>query len=329
MYFIHPRQLSVRLPRDCNDDDLAMGEVHEPIPTLRPTSMTYFLERVRLAHLCREMVDTVPLETSRLEQVPYEHIIALDKRLLDYISSLPSFFSLDAESLRRTKPLEAVYPNMPLQRYYLTRTAYSRRCKLHQRFLLRQASNPRYAYSRQACLESARAVLDFNDDFPGDNSSWIVMARMGIAMHFMNFAVVVLVMDLCFNRHEADEAEVKAEVRSALQLFEDNKHASPLLGRFLSSLRHVLQKHQVYLTDRRNVTANHGSNAANVPGPNPFVYLDSDRPQYTDPTVDALGPDLGLDSSFDDFWQDVMQGEPNFDVLAWDNLFSELDMRPL
>ncbi len=79
MYFIHPNHVNVRLPKDCDDDDVVLGESNEPTIRPQPTGMTYFLDRVRLAHLCREMVDIVPLETSKLKQTPYGHIIALDK----------------------------------------------------------------------------------------------------------------------------------------------------------------------------------------------------------------------------------------------------------
>ncbi|MCJ1386083.1 hypothetical protein MMC17_009208 [Xylographa soralifera] len=329
MYFIHPNHVNVRLPRDCNDDDVVMGEGDELITGNEPTGMTYFLERVRLAYLCREMNDIVPLEISKLKQMPYEHIITLDKKMVGFISSLPFFFRLDAESRKQTKPLEAMYPNIPLLRYCITRAAYSRRCKLHQRWMLRQSSDPRYAYSRRACLESARAVIQFDEGLPGYESPWIVMARMGIAIHFMHLALVVLVMDLCFNRDEADEAEIKAEVRAALQMFEDTRGASPLLGRFLSSLRDILRKHKVYLTDPMTSTTNQVANFVNETNTDAFNPPDDDQMQFTQLGMDAHDPGANLDTSFDEFWQSVIQSEPNLDLHAWDDLFSALDTRPL
>lgn len=35
------------------------------------------------------------------------------------------------------------------------------------------------------------------------------MARMGIAVHFTYLALVVMVMDLCFNSDELDGADIK------------------------------------------------------------------------------------------------------------------------
>lgn len=326
MYLIHPNHMNVKLPRDCNDDDVVFAEVIKPVRGPQPTGMTYFLERIRLAHLCREIADAMPLEASKLEQMPYDNVIAIDKKLVDFISNLPFFFRLDPESRRQTKPLEALYPNIPLQRYCITRAAHSRRCKLHQRFLLRQSSDPRYAYSRRACVDSARAVISFYDGLSSDCSPWILTARMGIATHFMHLALGVLVMDLCFNKNEIDEVEIKAEVKAGLQMFEDTQHISPLLGRFLSSLRNLLQKHRVYLHDSRTSKTDSMIGDANY---NTYRAGDDHQMQFSQHGVDIDGQGINFDMSFDEFWHCACQNEPNPDLNTWDNLFSALDTRPL
>ncbi len=292
--------------------------------------MTYLLERIRLAHLCREIVDTVPLETSKLEQVPYDHIINLDKKLVGLISSLPFFFRLDAESRQRTKPLEIMYPNIPLLRYCITRAAHSRRCKLHQRFLLRQSSDPRYAFSRRACLESARAVIQFHEDLGGDGLPWIVAARMGIAVHFVHLALVVLIMDLCFNKDQADEAEIRAEVKATLQKFEDAKHVSPLLGRFLKSLCGIVRKHRIHPNESSDSALSNDPAQSSAPILDDFNPPGDDRWQPVQLGVDGQisGDALGT-PTFDEFWDNAMQGEPELDLSVWNNLFSSLESRPL
>jgi hypothetical protein len=360
IYTIHPNHINVKLPKDCNDDDLALDDSSDPSMSLQPTSMTFFLERVRLAHLCREMADIVPLETNRLPQMPYDNIIALDQKLLAFISSLPFFYKLDPESRQRSKPLEAMYPHIPLARYCITSAAHSRRCKLHQRFLLRQSSDPRYTYSRRACLESARAAIHFYDGLSGDGPPWMVAARMGMAVHYMHLALVVLVMDLCFNRDETDEAEVKAEVKAGLQMFEDTQHVSPLLGQFLTSLRQILYKHNVSLSLLPHPNPNHllsttttttttTATPAYEPGLYPYSNTDTGTGTCTfanpSPNTHQHQPNLDFsqttwgnydppnmtfdDTSFDEIWQTAVQGEPVLDMLAWDGLFSSLDSRPL
>jgi len=296
----------------------------------RLTEMTFFLEKLRLAHLCREMTDIVPLETSQLMKMRYEQIIALDKKLQDFISNLPFFFKLDAESRRRSKPLETIYPKIPILRYCLTTLAHSKRCKLHQRFLHRQSVDPRYAYSRRACLESARTVVQVYKYLQEHNSPSTVTDHMGMVVNFTHLSLVVMVMDLCFNRDEADEAEIKTEVEVALQMFEDASNVSPLLGRFLSSLRDVLRKHQVQLTDPLMIAtdsvAEFSHDITLAAFNNPSNY---DQVQFTRLGLGIPDSDAALNASFDEFWQIAMQGEPNPDLLTWDNLFSALDSRPL
>jgi hypothetical protein len=278
--------------------------------------MTYLLERIRLAHICREIVDTVPIEMGELLQLPYEHIINLDRKLVDFTSSLPFYFRLDAESRQQAKHLEEINPNISFVRFCITRAAHSRRVKLHQRFLLRQSSDPRYAYSREACLESARAVIGFYDGPAEHGNPWIMTARMAIAMHYMHLALAVLVMDLCFNKGASDEAEVKAEVRAGLKIFEDNRDKSPLLEQFLSSLKTTLQKHKVYIQE--------------TVGTLPIVnHSNEEIEQRETPVVSLDASEVTFDRSFDEFWQDAVQGDFNPDLTAWDSLFAGLDSRPL
>ena len=305
-----------------------MGEGTQPM--MGPTGMTFPLERLRLAHLCREMADIVPLETSELMQMPYEQIIALDNKLQEFLSSLPFFFKFDAESRRRSKSLEIMYPNIVVSRYCITAETHSRRCKLHQRLLLRQSVDPRYAYSRLACLDSARVVVRSFKDLRDQDSQSTSPELMGIAVHFTHLALVVMAMDLCFNRDEANAAEIKEEVKAALQMFEDARNASPLPSRFLSSLSDVLRKYNVHLMDPLAFTT---SDMADSPHDhlldafsNPSEH-DQSEPSHFE--LDMQDPNLPLDTSFEEFWQIAMQGETNPDSITWDNLFSTLDSRPL
>lgn len=292
--------------------------------------MTYMLERLRLAHLCRELADSVPMDSSRLEQMPYEQVIDLDKKLVHFISTLPFFFKIDTECRQRAKPLETLYPNIPILRYCITRAAHSRRCKLHHRFLLRQSSDPRYAYSRQACLESARAVIQSHRSLAEDGMPWVKAARMGIAVHYVHLALVVLVMDLCFNRDQVDEEEIRAEVKATLQMFEDAKHVSPLLGRFLKSICGVTSKHKVYPREACDSASSSETLHNSTDHTADFNPL-GDEGLPTD-QLDFSGPDAGITPqppSFDEFWDNAMQGEPDFDLSAWGALFSSLDSQTL
>ncbi|KAF3066418.1 hypothetical protein GL218_09118 [Daldinia childiae] len=323
MYFINPNHIDVKLPKYHFDDEISLSD-SDSIDGPPPSGMAFLLERIRLAHLCREVADIVPLETSKAMQMPYENIIALDKKLQDFILSLPFFFKTDPESREKSRRFETVYPYIPHMRYAITNAAHSRRCKLHQRFLLRQTHDSRYSYSRLACLASACAVIEGYEDPTEFDSPAYTTARMGLAMHYMHLALVVMVMDLCFNRHEVDEIQIKAKVRAAFQKFDDDRHISPLPSRFLRSLRDVLQKHEVYLTHQTVSTSENGTGAPGEINAGSFGLLHDIQMQP------ELGIDEGgLDSSFDDFWQFASQSEMNPDSITWDNLFAALDTRPI
>lgn len=320
-YFIQPNHVNVRLPKDCSDDEILFEEKENSSMGPQPTGMTIFLERIRLAHLCREIADTVPLETSKLLELPYEKIIALDGKMVDYILSLPFFFQLDPENRERTMAIENIYPIVPVLRYCIVTTVHSRRCKLHQRFLLRQTLDTRYEYSRHACLESARAVIQVYEDISQFHSPSTLMARMSKAVHITHLALAVLIMDLCFNRDKVDDAEIKEAVRTTLQRFEETRESSPLFARFLSSSNNILQKYKVNLGETSLDT---------FPG-TAFSSQGTDEP-ILDPSIPSPyieHPGISFDSSLDDFWYMALQDEPDLDTVAWDSLFSELDSRPV
>lgn len=325
MYFVHSNQVCVDLPKDCTDDELVLGEIPESTQGLRPTGMAFFLQRLKLAHLCREITDTIPLATCKLMQMPYEQVITLDQKLLDFISALPFFYKLDAESRARSRPLESIYSMIPVSRHCIIMEAHSRRCKLHQRFLLRKSVNAQYSYSRLACLESARAIIQAYQDFQAHESISTVPELMGIVVHFTFLGLVVMAMDLCFNRDEADKEEVKA----ALRVYKTSGSDLPLQAQFLISLRSVLRKHNVQLHES-HVPANP------VNGFSQEMMLNTSIESTYDEQIghvryerEMFDPNIGLDASFDEFWQSVMQGELNPDLLTWDKLFSSLDSRPL
>jgi hypothetical protein len=304
MYFIHPRQIKVKLPRDVDDENIALLGSDKLSPDERPAGMSYYLQRVQLAHLCREIVDLMPPD-SNIEHISYDDVIALDRKMVTFFDQLPFYFKADIDSCERAKVLETINPNLKILRFCITRAAHSRRIKLHQRFLLRCATNPRFAYSRHACLESAQIVIQFYDGFNDSSDPFIANARMGLAVHYMHLALVVLVMDLCVNRGMADDAQIKAEVKAGIKMFEHGYERHPLLYKVSHSLQATLRKHNVYL----NGTATAVERAGEMSGMDVEPYLS--------------------DTDFDTFWQGLMQEDLKMDLNTWDDVFSDVDLRPL
>ncbi|KAI8629883.1 hypothetical protein F5Y19DRAFT_484325 [Xylariaceae sp. FL1651] len=328
-YSIHLNHIHVRLPKESDDENVVPGEDNGLVASPHPTGLSFLLARIRLAHLCREYTDTIPLETSKLMKIPYEHIIALDKKLENFLTDLPVFFRLDGKSRQKSKPLEIVYPNIPIMRYCILTAAHSRRCRLHQKFLLRHSYDPRYSFSRQACLDSARAVMRLYEEPKAvKKCPSMETARMAMAVHYTHLALVVMVMDLCFNKGEADHEERKTEVKTALQMLGGATAISPLLNRSLESVVEVLHRYQIYIPGPQDLTPHSVSATVQQTGQDFTTTPDNAELQFPQLGLDNTESEFAIDPSIDEFWQTANQTEMNLDSATWDNLFSALDSRP-
>ncbi|KAI1747076.1 fungal-specific transcription factor domain-containing protein [Xylaria castorea] len=326
-YSIHPNHIQTKLPKDYDDGDVFTGDEDESLAEARPTGVTFLLARIRLAHLSREYTDTIPLETSRLMRVPYEHIVSFDQKLKDFLMELPYFFRLDEESRQRSKHLEAVYTKIPMMRYCILAAAHSRRCRLHQKFLVRMSSNPQYDYSRRVCLDSARAVIQLYEEPKAEGESPLETARMAMAVHYTHLALVIQVMDLCFNRVDADYDERKKEVFKTLQMLAGARTISPLLDRSLNSVVEVLRKHKVWLSEQ-SLTSDSPQNSANQPYEVNLYGFEGSDANLLQHNMEIGEGALAIVPSINDFWHSANQFEMEFDSTTWDNLFSTLDSRP-
>lgn len=314
-YTIHPNHIQVKLPTEYEDDNSLSGDVPQS------TGITFLLARIRLAELSREYTDTVPLDTSKVLRVPYQHIISLDQKIKDFLMELPYFFRSDDKSRQKSKSLEAVYTKIPVMRYCILTAAHTRRCRLHQKFLIRLSSEPQYGYSRQACLGSARAVIQlYREPRSESNSPSMETARMAMAVHYTHLALVIQVMDLCFNKNVPDYDERKDEVLSTLRMLQEARDISPLLNRSLESVTEVLRKHQVHISmeELANDMTQH---------------LPSEENGYPPGNLEAHPRQhdfsFAIDPSIDEFWQSANQFQMDFDSNTWDSLFSNLESGPL
>lgn len=110
-------------------------------------------------------------------------------------------------------------------------------------------------------------------------------------------------------------------------MFENTRHVSRLLDRFLSSLRHILQKHKVYLTDTWTSRTDRTALFAFETNQNGFNALGDDEVQFSQLRPEVQHTCVVLDPSFEEFWQSAAQSELNIDLSTWDDLFSALDLR--
>ncbi|EEP76425.1 predicted protein [Uncinocarpus reesii 1704] len=255
-YLIHPAHMRVCYPRNIDDlddvDDVA-AERHTlgDDPSLsQPTAMTYSILRIRLAEICRSVVDAVPPQFTDWGRVNYDDIITLDGQFEQYLRDLPSFFCLDEASLHKSREIDQKYPQLAVQRYIICSTFHSRRFKLNQPFLIRASSDGRYKYSREACLRSARTVIKIKWLLEHDGSPFAsTHVRLATFLHTLFLATAVLVMDLCVNKNDGMEQESArwAEVVEACRMLQEAEKKSPMATKFLEPLVDILKKYHTQL----------------------------------------------------------------------------------
>lgn len=263
--------MQVNFPRNIRDADLLDPTVPADFdePLCVPTSTSYLIQRIKLGMICRKIVDVLPLSPSTPDMVPYEQFTALDRDFEKFLEELPPFYQVEddhhsanarhSETKTTTQSATAQQPSdyvsamtsgggaepihIATQRFMVRMTSHTRRCKLHQPFLVRGFTDPKYHYSRDVCLESARVVLRIQQDL--DESGLITTGLLGLSgiNHHLFFATIALVMDLCFNRVPGEGAEVeekekerRAEVKRAMAILEVAQERA-LVAKFLESLR--------------------------------------------------------------------------------------------
>ena len=101
-----------------------------------------------------------------------------------------------------------------MQRYVVNLTIQAKRCKFHLPFLLRAANDSSFIFSRDACLTTARAVIQLQKCLAEeDETLWINSSRLCGILHLFFYATMVLVMDFCVHRDAGCELGRKAEIQ--------------------------------------------------------------------------------------------------------------------
>jgi hypothetical protein len=158
---------------------------------------------------------------------------------------------------------------------------------------------------------------------------------MEMAAHFTHLALMVMVIDLCFNRGETDVAERKAEVKAGLQMFEIPETTLRFVMDSLTGCVRFCMSTK--LTDSSASTTNRVVSFVHETKSDAFILPHTDRMQSTQLGLQLQDPgvaldtsfDTSFDASFDEFWQTALQSEPNLNPLTWDNMFSAVDSRPI
>lgn len=230
---LHPRQIETFHPSNVEDEDIPTGitytteeSYNKPLNT--PTSITYFLIRLQVATLSREVTDLLTPTFCTSPEIDnsdemYANILLLDQKYHQLLKSLPPFFQL-ANRMHPTaySALIKAKPYLEAQRYLVAFVIHTNLARLHRRFLIRGSTQPKFAYSRMQCIQSAETVLEVRNLVFG-NENVGSFTYIFLAHFFM--AAVILAMDVCFNPNEIRVEQRKQDVLKACRVLEEELSA--------------------------------------------------------------------------------------------------------
>ncbi|KAI1264587.1 fungal-specific transcription factor domain-containing protein [Xylariaceae sp. FL1019] len=152
-----------------------------------PTPSMFYIYQQRLAAIMGRIHDDCfglnPLSSS---YNTYKKVLELDKILLDWTSTLPTYFRFDDPDCS----MDQTRPYLGWQRIYLHSGFHFARVTLHRTFVFLESITDRFGYSRDACISSACADLKLKLQF--HNSSMGERLRAGISSHNLFNSALVL-----------------------------------------------------------------------------------------------------------------------------------------
>ncbi|KAF5598625.1 hypothetical protein FPCIR_2922 [Fusarium pseudocircinatum] len=239
-YLIQPNLISTDPPRHINDDELSNPSYNER-PLLEPTTMSYNLQRIKVAEVVRCISDLMPHDPS---EASCELILSLDAKLESLLHELPKFFKMDKSECEEVKQIDQKYPHTPMQRLLINLLINIFRCGLHFPYLPGRLNKTLHAFSRQAGLNAARAVLSSQRGMSMAEllHSADFMKIQGTIFH-MFIGALVLTADICCNQ---DGQTQLSELMDVLKKLDDVKDHSKMAAKLLDILTQLLVSYGVW-----------------------------------------------------------------------------------
>ncbi|KAI9730172.1 MAG: hypothetical protein M1818_008266 [Claussenomyces sp. TS43310] len=338
-YSIHPEQMNVLYPANADDVDITPQEVRSRDFAATPTEMTYSISKIWMARAIRELVDSACKAGFEVDELEYDKVLESDRNFTECIQRLPPFFQIDETSRRQNQAIDRERPYIAWQRNLIHFGLHTRLARLHRPHLLRGYKDPKYAYSRMRCLQSARAVIDMErimretkGGFNPDSS------RLWPVVHHYFMATVKLVMDYCYHRNDPQAAEKKQEILNCYRVLEKTQEESTVVRKGLKKLRQVMIDWCEDQGSERTVAAKTASRPEQGQGhassTTPAMMNGQASDQTSSPETAALNEmplsfapmEFGVDVG-QELWFDSMDFSDPHDP-RWDALFWNLENLP-
>ena len=212
------------LPRNIHDEEFDEDTAVLPPSrrTSEPTTVSYMLTKARLAFGFARVLE----EANGARSKPYDEILKIDQGLREIFEAVPEYLKLRPMNEQYRVSSEHIIARFDIAAIY-----HKSQCVLHRRFLRSARNNPRYAYSRRTCLESAMALMEFQSTMhreTRDNGllrnrkSWLT----SLAAHDFLLAATIISTDLYLEKQRADATAASAATSTRTNLSDSNSGRS-------------------------------------------------------------------------------------------------------
>jgi hypothetical protein len=257
---IQPWQYDTELPSNLHDTDFDANSAQLPPsrPSTEWTACGYTRGKSRLMKCFGQITN---LAYSR-EQVSYEEVLAIDRRLEEARDLLPICLKYQPINQCFSETTELI-----MKRYTLELLYQKARVVMHRRYMAE--TNSKYAYSRQTCLNAARETLRHHSDvyqesLPGGQ----LYAERFFMNSLQNTDFMLSAMILCLElsrENERDTARMEPQecddilrlLETTYQIFKEGRRRSIDTQRGYNALRIMLGR------VRGNSPAHSGSSVSN------------------------------------------------------------------
>ena len=216
------------LPRNIYDEEFDEDTAVLPPsrPTSEPTSVSYMITKARLAFGFGRVLE----EVNGVRSKPYEEILKIDKGLRGIFEAIPDHLKLRPMNEQYHLPVNHI-----LARFHIAAVYHKSQCVLHRRFLRSTRDNPRYAYSRRTCLESAMALMEFQRTGHRETSengrlrnkkAWFT----SLTAHDFLLAATIISMDLYLEKQRAETNAASAATSPRTNFSDSNSGRSGSLS---------------------------------------------------------------------------------------------------
>ncbi len=293
--------------------------------------MSYCLLRLGLAEISRECADRSPLCADVSGEDKYSTVMYIDTELRRFESQLPRYYCFQhVEGENPALLCEPQTPAIAVQRYLLNLHIHTQICKAHFPYLARGSLESKFAYSRKACIDSARHIIRMETEMEKEKIPALeIRLRFCTIVYDILIASIVLLVDMCLNVAAGRIESHSFETAEACRILEKARGRSATVEKVHDFLMQLLRKHNVSpLTPGSSVSGEGGGQLGSSSGEE---GIQATAMAFDPDAVGAEGiimshepvPDQAL-CMLDEIWEDLENGVDIGDF-NWENTLMGLD----